>query len=128
MEEEKPQVKRTFDSYYRKKLLEKINNIKEKSQLVLIFKIVNRDIGNDYSENKSGIFFNMNLLSNDAIIEISDLINTFIETETENASENTEDKVTYKSYSDNEVEVYNSFGSRLSNQEKSILKKCKNFN
>ena len=128
MEEEKPQVKRTFDSYYRKKLLEKINNMKEKSQLVLIFKIVNRDIGNDYSENKSGIFFNMNLLSNDAIIEISDLINTFIETETENASENTEDKVTYKSYSDNEVEVYNSFGSRLSNQEKSILKKCKNFN
>ena len=128
MEEEKPQVKRTFDSHYRKKLLEKINDMKEKSQLVLIFKIVNRDIGNDYSENKSGIFFNMNLLSNDAIIEISDLINTFIETETENASENTEDKVTYKSYSDNEVEVYNSFGSRLSNQEKSILKKCKNFN
>lgn len=128
MEEEKPQVKRTFDSHYRKKLLEKINDMKEKSQLVLIFKIVNRDIGNDYSENKSGIFFNMNLLSNDAIIEISDLINTFIENETENASENTEEKVTYKSYSDNEVEVYNSFGSRLSNQEKSILKKCKNFN
>ena len=128
MEEEKPQVKRTFDSHYRKKLLEKINDMKDKSQLVLIFKIVNRDIGNDYSENKSGIFFNMNLLSNDAIIEISDLINTFIETETENASENTEDKVTYKSYSDNEVEVYNSFGPRLSNQEKSILKKCKNFN
>jgi hypothetical protein len=128
MEEEKPQVKRTFDSHYRKKLLEKINDMKDKSQLVLIFKIVNRDIGNDYSENKSGIFFNMNLLSNDAIIEISDLINTFIENETENASENTEEKVTYKSYSDNEVEVYNSFGSRLSNQEKSILKKCKNFN
>ena len=128
MEEEKLQVKRTFDSHYRKKLIDKINNIKDKSQLVLIFKIVNRDIGNSYSENKSGIFFNMNLLSNDAIIEISDLINTFIETETENASENTEDKVTYKSYSDNDVETYNSFGPRLSNQEKSILKKCKNFN
>jgi len=127
MEEEKLQVKRTFDSHYRKKLIDKINNIKDKSQLVLIFKIVNRDIGNSYSENKSGIFFNMNLLSNDAIIEISDLINNFVETETEgeNASE---DKVTYKSYSDNDVETYNSFGPRLSNQEKSILKKCKNFN
>jgi len=128
MEKEKPQVKRTFDSYYRKKLIDKINNMKDKNQLVLIFKIVNRDIGNDYSENKSGIYFNMNLLSNDAILEISNLINAFIETEAENASENTEEKVTYKSYSENEVEVYNSFGPRLSNQEKSILKKCKNFN
>ncbi len=128
MEKEKPQVKRTFDSYYRKILIDKINNMKDKNQLVLIFKIVNRDIGNDYSENKSGIYFNMNLLSNNAILEISNLINAFIETEAENASENTEEKVTYKSYSENEVEVYNSFGPRLSNQEKSILKKCKNFN
>jgi hypothetical protein len=127
MEEEKLQGKRTFDSHYRKKLIDKINNIKDKSQLVLIFKIVNRDIGNSYSENKSGIFFNMNLLSNDAIIEISDLINHFIETETE-AENASEDKVTYKSYSDNDVDTYNSFGPRLSNQEKSILKKCKNFN
>ena len=125
MEEEKSSVKRKYNSQFRKKLIEKINKIKDKTQLVSIFKIVNRDIGESYSQNKSGIYFNMNLLSDNAITELNELIGNYIDTE--NASENTEDKITYKSYSENELDLYNSLGPRLSNQEKSILKKFKNL-
>ncbi len=125
MEEEKSSVKRKYNSNIRKKILDKIKKIKDKNELVAIFKVVNRDIGNSFSENKSGIYFNMNLLSDDAVEEIIQMLE--INTITETASENTDDKLTYKTYSENEIEVYNTIGPRLSNQEKSILKKFKNL-
>lgn len=124
--EEKSSIKRKYNSNSRRKILDKIKKLKSKEDLVAIFKIVNRDIGNDYSENKSGIYFNMNLLSDDAINEILELLQ--VNTISETASETTDDKLTYKTYSENDIEVYNSIGPRLSNQEKSILKKCKNLN
>ena len=46
----------------------------------------------------------------------------------ETITETTEDKLTYKSYSENEIDLYNTIGPRLSNQERTILKKCKNIN
>lgn len=124
--EENSSIKRKYNSNTRRKILDKIKKIKSKEELVAIFKIVNRDIGNDYSENKSGIYFNMNLLSDDAITEILELLQ--VNTISETVSETTDDKLTYKTYSENDIEVYNSIGPRLSNQEKSILKKCKNLN
>lgn len=127
MDEEKSSEKRKYNSNFRKKILNKIKLIKNKNDLVSIFKIVNRDIGDNFSQNKSGIFFNMNLLSDEGIEEILQLIDLTNASET--ATENTEEKLIYKTYSENEIEVYNSIGgSRLSNQEKSILKKLKNLN
>ena len=127
MEEEKSSEKRKYNSNFRKKILNKIKQIKNKNDLVSIFKIVNRDIGDNFSQNKSGIFFNMNLLSDEGIEEILQLIDLTNASET--ATENTEEKLIYKTYSENEIEVYNSIGGyRLSNQEKSILKKLKNLN
>lgn len=127
MEEEKSSQKRKYNSNFRKKLLNKIKQIKNKNDLISIFKIVNRDIGDNFSQNKSGIFFNMNLLSDKAIEEILQFIDLTNVSET--ATENTEEKLIYKTYSENEIEVYNSIGGyRLSNQEKSILKKLKNLN
>ena len=128
MEEEKSSGKRKYNSDFRKKILNKIKQIKNKNELVSIFKIVNRDIGDNFSQNKSGIFFNVNALSDDAIDEILELLQVSTISETATATENTEDKLTYKTYSENEIEVYNSIGPRLSNQEKSILKKFKNLN
>ena len=126
MEEEKSSVKRKYNSNSRKKILDKIKKIKNKNELVSIFKIVNRDIGDSFSQNKSGIYFNLNILSDDAIGEIIELLKVNAITET--ASENTEEKLVYKTYSESDIEVYNSIGPRLSNQEKSILKKFKNLN
>ena len=125
MEDEKTSS-RKYNSNYRKKILSKIKKITDKNDLINIFKIVNRDIGNNFSENKSGVFFNMNLLSDDAIEEIKDLLDNLLSIDS--VSENTEDKLIYKTYSENDIEMYNSLGPRLSNQEKTILKKFKNLN
>ena len=114
---------RKYKLSFRKKLLENIKKVKNKQVITSIFKIVNRDIGNNFSENKSGIYFNLNLLSDDAIEEIVDIIKINLES---SLSETTEDKLIYKTYSENEIDIFNSIGPRLSNQEKSILKKCKN--
>ena len=125
MEEEDSSKERKYNSSFRKKILEKIKKYEKKDLQVSIFKIVNRDIGNNFSENKSGIYFNMNLLSDDAIDDIIEIIKKHDE---ENLNTNSEDKLTYKSYSENEIELYHTLGPRLSNQERSILKKCKNIN
>tara|TARA_B100001287_G_C22577044_1_gene479174 strand:- start:84 stop:458 length:375 start_codon:yes stop_codon:yes gene_type:complete len=124
MEEEKSS--RKYNSHKRKKISDKIKKIKNKSDLVEIFKIVNRDIGDNFSENKSGIYFNINLLSDDGVNEILKVIENIESSETQ--SEVTDEKIKYTSYSENEIDVYNSLGPRLSNQEKSILKKFKNIN
>ena len=117
---------RKYNSNYRKKVLDKIKKLKDKSSQISIFKVVNRDIGNNFSENKSGIYFNLNLVSDDAIEEIVSIIKVYNDNET--ITETTEDKLTYKSYSENEIDLYNTIGPRLSNQERTILKKCKNIN
>ena len=127
MEENKSSKKiRKYNSNYRKKVLDKIKKLKDKNSQIAIFKVVNRYIGNNFSENKSGIYFNLNLISDDAIEEIVEIIKSYTDNET--ITETTEDKLTYKSYSENEIDLYNTIGPRLSNQERSILKKCKNIN
>ena len=122
MEAEK--TSRKYNSNVRRKLSDKIKKIKDKNDLIEIFKIVTRDVGDNYSQNKSGIYFNLNLLSDDAIEEIQAIVHVIETSETQ--SEINDEKIKYKSYSENEIDVYNSLGPRLSNQEKSILKKFKN--
>ena len=117
---------RKYNSHKRKKISEKIKKLSSKSDLVEIFKIVTRDIGENYSENKSGIYFNLNLVSDDAIEEIMAIMLVIESSEIQ--SDVKEEKIKYKSYSENEMDIYNSLGPRLSNQEKIILKKFKNNN
>lgn len=121
--EDENSSKRKYNSQYRKKLIEKINKIKDKDFIKSIFKIVHNEIGDNYSENKSGIFFNMNLLSDNCIEEVNKMVENY---DFSLKNETSEDKLTYKAYSDNEIDMYNTIGPRLSNQERSILKKYKN--
>lgn len=121
--EDQKSSKRKFNTNFRKKLIETINKITKKEDIIYIFKIINIDIGNNFSENKSGIYFNMNLLSDNCIEKIVNYLNNNVDT----ISETLNEKLIYKTYSENDIDVYNSIGPRLSNQEKSILKKSKNI-
>lgn len=116
---------RKYDSNSRKKILEKINNIKEKKVLLSILKIVKKEDENGYSQNKSGIFFNLNKLSDTSIEEIGSIIEKYdLSNESENNDENLSEKIIYKQYSDGDnLDYYDNIGTRLSNQERSILKK-----
>ena len=109
---------RKYNSKKRKKLSKKINKLSLKDDYIKIFKIVVRDLGESFSENKNGIWFNMNLLSDDALDEISELLDTNLEITTES-----ENKFTYTPY-DNDFSGKMS-GPRLSNHEKSLIRKIR---
>ncbi len=122
---------RKYDSHFRKKLLEKINSLRDKKVLLSILKIVKNEDEHGYSQNKSGIFFNLNKLSDDSIKNIDNLVDKYtLSNESDTIDENLSDKIIYKQYSDaDNLDQYDNLGPRLSNQEKSILKKfSKNLN
>lgn len=110
--------KRRFNSLYRRKIVNKINNLKEKKDFITIFNIVQLDLGKDISINKNGIFFNINALSDYCIEKIDLFLNNISEIVTES-----ETKIKYKPYFVDDMENINKLGPKLSNQEKSIIKK-----
>ena len=111
---------RKFNAEFRKKLALKINKLKDKKDFINLFNIIESDIGNDMSVNKNGIFFNLNILSDNCINKINDYLLFALDTNTE-----TETKIKYHSYNQDELETSNKVGPKLSNQEKNILKKKK---
>jgi hypothetical protein len=114
---------RKYNSLIRKKLISKFEKIKDKSDLIAIYNIITQDIGNDFSTNRNGIFVNMNILSDDCIEKLLEFINDKLNS-TLSATET--DKVNYKSYKFDEVEIISEMGHKLSNQEKNIVKRMRN--
>ena len=113
---------RKFNSLYRRKLVNKINRLKEKKDFVTIYNIIQLELGKDISINRNGIFFNINALSNSIIEKIESFLNTISEIVTESDT-----KIKYQPYSVDELENVNKLGPKLSNQEKSIIKKFHKF-
>jgi len=62
---------RKYDSNYRKKLINKINKLKNKEYYIDIYNIIISDIGTNFSSNINGLFLNANLLSNKCIEELN---------------------------------------------------------
>ena len=118
-------ISRKYNSIFRKKLVNKFEKIKSKSELLDIYNIIVEDIGTDFSTNQNGIFINMNILSdiciNKLIIYIDDKINI-------SASQTDTEKLNYKTYKLDEVETISESGIKLSNQEKNIIKRIRDKN
>lgn len=119
---------RKYNSTYRKKLTSKIEKIKDKSSIIEIYNMITNDIGSNFSSNRNGIFINFNLLSDDCIENINNYLEdklniTNTQTETE-----TKTKINYKSYNMDEVEMISEMGHKLSNQEKTIIKRIRSKN
>lgn len=111
---------RKFNSNFRTKIVLKISKLTNKKDFVNIFNIIQNEVGNNVSINRNGIFVNINILSDDTIIKLTDYLNE--NTENVTATE-TENKIKYKPYSIDE----NTTSDKLSNHEKSILKKINKF-
>jgi len=116
-------VSRKYNSVFRKKLVSKFEKIKSKSELLDIYNIIIEDIGTDFSTNQNGIFINMNILS-DRCIE--NLIQFMEEKLNYNMTQTDTEKINYKSYKFDEVEIISEMGHKLSNQEKNIIKRIRN--
>lgn len=113
---------RKYNTDFRKKLLVKFERIKNKDELIEIYNIIVDDIGNNFSSNRNGIFINMNILSDNCI---DNLIN-YIDNKNNNSNQSETDKVNYKTYKFDDVEILSEMGHKLSNQEKHIIKRIKN--
>jgi hypothetical protein len=116
MEVNSNQKLRKFNSKFRSKIVLKISKLTSKKDFVNIFNIIQGEVGDEISMNRNGIFININLLSDDTIDKLNEYLNENVENITATETEN---KIKYKPYSiDENVE-----NSKLSNHEKSILKK-----
>lgn len=116
------EIKRKYNSEFRKKLVTKLDNIKDKSDLLIIYNIIVEDIGTNYSSNRNGIFINMNILSNKCIERLIEFSNN----KNNNDKIINNDKSNYNSYNVDDIEIISEIGPKLSNQEKNIIKRFKN--
>lgn len=117
------QGSRKYNSQFRKKLVSKFEKIKNKEDYIDIYNIIIEDIGNNFSTNRNGIFINMNILSNQCI---ENLIQFMEEKLNYNMTQTDTEKINYKSYKFDEVEIISEMGHKLSNQEKNIIKRIRN--
>lgn len=116
-------ISRKYDSNYRKKLITKINKLNNKNDYIDVYNIIKIDIGVNFSSNMNGLFFNINLLSDECI----ENINIYIEYKLEkNNVKKIDAKITtVKSYV--EDNILDNISSKLNNQEKTIFKKIRSM-
>ncbi len=117
---------RKYNSFFRKTLVSKCENIKNKDNLISIFNIIKKDIGNNFSSNRNGIFINMNILSDNCIDEILDLINKY--NSINNKTESEVDTNLFCKYENDPSDIGINNGHRFSNQEKNIIKRIRTKN
>ena len=113
---------RKYNSQFRKKLVSKFDKIKDKSDYIDIYNIITEDIGNNFSSNRNGIFINMNILSSQCIENLVQLMEEKLDC---NMTQTDTEKINYKSYKFDEVEIISEMGHKLSNQEKNIIKRIR---
>jgi len=111
--------KRKYNSTFRKKMINKLDLIKEKQDLLEIYNIIIEEIGNNYSSNLNGIFININILSDNCIDKLlnylENKINNIIILKNMNTNK----------YKLDNIEILSELGHKLSNQEKNIIKRIK---
>ncbi len=110
---------RYYNLSYRKKLISKIEKLKNKDDYINIYKIIVDDIGTNYCANSNGIFININILSDNCIAEI----NNYISDKSKNFIEIYPEKFNFnKIYNNDKIDNISNF-VKLSNQEKNLIKK-----
>jgi len=122
--ESKNQVKNDKKSYSysdRKKISARIKNIKKKEDYVRLFKIINRDSNNKFTENSNGIWLDLKILEDETIYNIDKFLKKILDSK--NNLTDSVNSIEYVPYSTDEVFVNS--GPKLSNYEKSILRRHK---
>jgi hypothetical protein len=108
-----------FSYEEKKSLAVKIEKLTKKEDFVNLFKIINREISNNFTVNKNGLFLDISSLSNETLTKINKYLSDKIE-------EAPKIQYTFSSYSSDEFHDINSLGGpKLSNKEKSIIKRLR---
>ena len=113
---------RKYNNVIRRKLVEKLEKIKDKTDMIELYTIIYQDINNNFSVNRNGIFINMNILSDNCIEKLY----AFIEDKLDLSVNTESEKINYTSYKADDIELISKMGHKLSNQEKNIIKRIRN--
>jgi len=134
---------RKYNTEFRKKLINKIEKLNNNMHYINIYNIINKNIGNNFSINRNGIFINLNLISDECIYNLIEYLNNNnINNENDECSKNNDsDNINYnnffissidnnkkkKNYNNkiDDINIICDMGYKLSNQEKNILKRLK---
>jgi hypothetical protein len=68
-------VKRKYNSIYRNVIKEKIKKIRFKNDFVYIYNLISDELQDNISINRNGIYFNLNILSDDTIEKLNLFLN-----------------------------------------------------
>lgn len=112
---------RKYNLEFRRNLKQKISKITNKPDLIEIYKIVNGEFENKLTINQNGIYFNLNQLSDKSMESILKIISDKDDTET--ATEQQQFKFKYEIYSKDTVIDNFIQNHKLTNQEKTLIKK-----
>jgi hypothetical protein len=120
-----PKCSRKFNTEFRKKIVYKINKLKDKNDNIHIYNIIVDDISTNFSANRNGIFINMNILSDKCIYKLIEFMDDKLNLTITNSES---DKINYNSYVVNDIDEISDGGHKLSNQEKNIIKRIRKKN
>jgi hypothetical protein len=112
---------RKYNSNFRKNIKQKITKLVDKRDFVTIYKIINLELESKLSINRNGIYFNLNLLTDECIEKLIMFLDDIFN---KNEILSEDNKIKYKPYIKdnlNNNEYNNEY--KLSNQERSLLKK-----
>ena len=112
---------RIYNSTFRKNLKDKISKLNNRKAYLFIYNLISKELESKFSVNKNGVYFNINLLSDECIKELSEYILDNYDTETIITDQSKIKYETYYKEANNNIDL--SYGLKLSNQEKTILKK-----
>ena len=115
---------RKYNTKFRKKLVENLNNIYDNKILLDIYNIIVSDIGHNYSTNRNGIFINLNILSDSSIDNLIIILNKY----KNNNDIKNNDNPDFTNYKFDDIEMITELGHKLTNEEKIFIKKIKKFN
>jgi hypothetical protein len=111
---------RKYNSIFRKNLKDKISKLNSKSDYMYIYRIILDELGDKMSINRNGVYFNLNILNDNTI----ELLNNFISDKIDSEINTEQQKIKYESYSkENNGQNEFLYGPKLSNQDKTILKR-----
>jgi hypothetical protein len=111
---------RKYNSIFRNNLKDKISKLNSKSDYMYIYRIILDELGDKISINRNGVYFNLNLLNDNTI----ELLHNFISDKIDSEINTEQQKIKYESYSkENTSQKEFLYGPKLSNQDKTILKR-----
>ena len=114
--------KRVYSYSERKKISTKIMSIKNKDDYIRLFKLINQDPNNKFTENSNGIWLDCKVLSDETIYKIIKFIHKL---EKKGDGSDSANSLEYVPYSTEDNYNVKPSGPKLSNYEKSILRRHK---